>query len=34
VIARERGSFEAWIQRHVYATRDHAEFLQSLREAA
>jgi glutaconate CoA-transferase subunit A len=33
-IARDRASFTAWIDRHVRATRDHREFLASLREAA
>lgn len=33
-IARERDSFLAWMQRHVLASRDHAAFLASLREAA
>jgi glutaconate CoA-transferase subunit A len=33
-IARERAGFESWLQRHVLGTRDHAEFLRSLREAA
>ena len=33
-IARERGSFTAWMDRHVLGTRDHREFLASLREAA
>ncbi len=31
-IARERESFLAWMHRHVSATRDHKEFLASLRE--
>ena len=29
-IARERATFEAWMQRHVLDTRDHAGFLDSL----
>jgi glutaconate CoA-transferase subunit A len=33
-IARERDGFRAWMQRHVLASRDHGEFLASLREAA
>ena len=33
-IARERDAFAAWMQRHVLASRDHAAFLASLREAA
>lgn len=33
-IARERDAFGAWMQRHVLASRDHAGFLASLREAA
>ena len=33
-IARERGQFTAWIDRHVRGTADHREFLASLREAA
>jgi glutaconate CoA-transferase subunit A len=33
-IARERDVFLAWMQRHVLASRDHADFLASLREAA
>jgi glutaconate CoA-transferase subunit A len=33
-IARDRDAFQAWIDRHVMETRDHAGFLQSLREAA
>jgi glutaconate CoA-transferase subunit A len=33
-IARERDAFLAWMQRHVLASRDHAAFLASLREAA
>lgn len=34
-IARERGSFIAWMERHVLGTRDHTGFLASLqREAA
>lgn len=33
-IAREREAFNAWMQRHVLASRDHAGFLASLREAA
>jgi glutaconate CoA-transferase subunit A len=33
-IARERATFRAWMERHVLGTRDHAEFLASLREAA
>jgi glutaconate CoA-transferase subunit A len=32
-IARDRASFTAWIQRHVLGTRDHADFLRSLRDA-
>jgi glutaconate CoA-transferase subunit A len=33
-IARERDAFRTWMQRHVLASRDHAGFLASLREAA
>jgi glutaconate CoA-transferase subunit A len=33
-ISRERDTFLAWMQRHVLASRDHAAFLASLREAA
>jgi glutaconate CoA-transferase subunit A len=33
-IARERGSFRAWMDRHVLGCRDHASFLKSLKEAA
>lgn len=33
-IARDRGTFGAWIDRHVRGTEDHAGFLRSLREAA
>ncbi len=33
-IARERESFLAWMERHVCATRDHREFLASLRKEA
>ncbi|HET8692523.1 MAG TPA: hypothetical protein VFM30_10370, partial [Steroidobacteraceae bacterium] len=33
-IARDRERFAAWIERHVRGTRDHREFLASLREAA
>jgi glutaconate CoA-transferase subunit A len=33
-IARERDAFRAWMKRHVLASRDHAGFLASLREAA
>ena len=33
-IARDRDRFTAWIDRHVRGTRDHREFLASLREAA
>ncbi len=33
-IARDRHTFDAWMQRHVFATRDHAQFLHSLQEAA
>ena len=33
-IARDRAQFTAWIDRHVRGTRDHREFLASLREAA
>lgn len=33
-IAREREAFSTWMQRHVLASRDHAGFLASLREAA
>jgi glutaconate CoA-transferase subunit A len=33
-IARDRAGFTAWIDRHVRGTRDHREFLASLREAA
>jgi glutaconate CoA-transferase subunit A len=29
-ISRDRDTFRAWIDRHVLATRDHAEHLQSL----
>jgi glutaconate CoA-transferase, subunit A len=30
-IARERAGFQAWIDRHVLATRDHRQFLQGVR---
>lgn len=33
-ISRDREQFTAWIDRHVRGTRDHAEFLLSLRPAA
>ena len=33
-IARDRESFLAWMDRHVSATRDHKEFLASLRKEA
>ncbi len=33
-ISREREDFRAWMEQHVLATRDHAGFLASLREAA
>jgi glutaconate CoA-transferase subunit A len=33
-IARERATFEAWMQRHVLGCADHAAFLASLRQAA
>ena len=33
-IARDRGQFTAWIDRHVRGTADHRAFLASLREAA
>ena len=33
-IAREREGFRAWMDTHVLGSRDHAEFLASLREAA
>src|SRR5215510_9268383 len=33
-IARDRERFAKWIDRHVLGTRDHAEFLDSLAEAA
>jgi glutaconate CoA-transferase, subunit A len=33
-IARERGDFMNWMQRHVLASRDHREFLASLGAAA
>jgi glutaconate CoA-transferase subunit A len=33
-IARDRDGFQAWMQRHVLGSRDHATFLASLREAA
>jgi glutaconate CoA-transferase, subunit A len=33
-IARERGTFQAWIERHVMGTEDFADFKQSLKEAA
>jgi glutaconate CoA-transferase subunit A len=33
-IARDRARFTAWIDQHVRRTRDHREFLASLREAA
>ncbi|HEU0224980.1 MAG TPA: CoA-transferase [Steroidobacteraceae bacterium] len=33
-ISRDRGQFTAWIDRHVRGTRDHREFLASLRLAA
>ena len=34
VIARERDAFRRWMARHVLGTRDHQEFLASLRAAA
>jgi len=33
-IARERDGFLAWMQRHVLGSRDHGEFLASIRSAA
>jgi glutaconate CoA-transferase subunit A len=33
-IARDRAGFTDWLQRHVLRTRDHAEFMHSLREFA
>ncbi len=33
-IARERGDFMSWMQRHVLGSRDHREFLSSLGAAA
>lgn len=33
-IARDRASFDDWMQRHVTGTRDHAQFMHSLLEAA
>jgi glutaconate CoA-transferase subunit A len=33
-IARDRASFNAWMQRHVRRTRDHDEFMQLMQEAA
>jgi glutaconate CoA-transferase subunit A len=33
-IARDRGRFTEWMERHVRGTADHREFLASLREAA
>lgn len=33
-IARDRDSFTEWMQRHVSGSRDHAGFMQSLREVA
>ena len=33
-IARDRERFTEWITRHVLCSRDHAEFLDSLAEAA
>jgi len=33
-IARDRDTFNSWIARHILETRDHAQFLDSLREAA
>jgi len=33
-IARDRDTFDRWIARHVLGTRDHAQFLDSLQEAA
>jgi glutaconate CoA-transferase subunit A len=33
-IARERETFQAWMQRHVLGSADHAAFLASLRQAA
>ncbi len=33
-IARDRDRFTEWITRHVFCSRDHAEFLDSLEEAA
>ncbi len=31
-IARDRGAFTAWIDRHVRGTADHAEHLRSIRQ--
>jgi glutaconate CoA-transferase subunit A len=33
-ISRERDGFRAWMEQHVLATRDHAEFIASLGQAA
>jgi len=33
-IARDRERFTEWINLHVLSSRDHAEFLDSLAEAA
>ena len=33
-IARDRGGFTEWMKQHVLGTKDHSEFLASLREAA
>jgi len=33
-IARDRETFRAWIDRHVLHTRDHAEFMRQLQDAA
>jgi glutaconate CoA-transferase subunit A len=33
-IARDRDGFNAWLQRHVLHTRDHAGFMDSLKETA
>jgi len=32
-ISRDRGSFNAWITRHVFGSRDHAQLMDSLLEA-
>ena len=33
-ISRDRATFAAWMQRHVFGSRDHAQFMDSLEQAA